>query len=156
MQRAARAAQIAALIIAMGNTETPADAGEVVQHLTITATFRPQASLRVSSKFVTVVVDETGVGRESVDYVAAVRAPNTAEVLLSVECADVTAQVGAADQVSILIGGDERNATGIQPGAPTAVARWTGGGTRAGRLTFHLRAFPGTYVVPLRMSLATP
>lgn len=155
MQRVAWAAQIAVLIVAGRATEVYAGAGQVVRQVTITATLRSHASVRVSSPVLTFVVDESGVASGSIEYAAAARV-GSGEVLLSVECGEVTGPAADADKATILVGEDERNAVAIQPAALMAIARWTGGGTRAGRLRFHLRAYPGTYVVPLRMSLATP
>lgn len=155
MQRAARAALVAALVIATWVTDVHAGAGQVVRQVTIAATLRSQASVRVSSPVLTFVVDESGVASGSIEYAAAARV-GSVEVLLSVECGEVTGPAADADQPTIFVGDDERNAVAMQPGAPRAIARWTGGGTRVGLLTFHLRAAPGTYVVPLRVSLATP
>ena len=154
LQRAAWAAQVAALMIATWATDVHAGARQVVRQVTITATLRAQASVRVSSPVLTFVVDESGVASGSIEYAAAARV-GSVEVLLSVECGEVTGPA-AEEPPTIFIGDDERNAVAMQPGAPRVIARWTGGGTRVGLLTVHLRAVPGTYVVPLRVSLATP
>ena len=144
---------LAAVLAAVLSTAAAPPSGEVVRHLTLSAILRPQASLEVSSRVLVFVVDQSGVATGSIDYVASARTMSTGEVLLSVECGDILSTAGT-NPTATLVGAAEHSP--IFPGTPSSAARWTGGGTRTGRLTFELRASPGTYVIPVRLSLTVP
>jgi hypothetical protein len=99
---------------------------------------------------------DNGSAVASIDYVASARTARTGEVILSVEVTrSAEGPGGAADADSMLTLGE--HPTPIAGDAPVVAERWIGGGSRSGRLVFTFRAAAaGRYLVPMRVSLATP
>jgi hypothetical protein len=134
-------------------------ASEAVGHVRLSAHVQSRTSLRVSSPVLSFVVGGDGeTGSASIDYVAAARTPPDGEVVLSVEpLRRADGPGGAADaetDFSLNVPGHGRHRISTDP---VAAARWVGSGSRAGRLTFTLRAdAAGTYVLPVRLVLSAP
>jgi hypothetical protein len=121
----------------------------------VVARFGTRTSLKVSSQILQFSVshsDEPAVA--IIEFSAGARTQTGADVLLTVErlpamdCPDGT--------VTFAGEGLGTSAGILDTVAPTIAARWTGSGRRTGRLTFVLRAAPGSYTVPVRFVLAAP
>lgn len=134
----------------------PLVAADAVQHLTIRANLGTFTALKVSSHVLVFDVGtEEGTVACAIDYVASARTQRAGEVILSVETStSVEEPRGSTDVRSVLTLGE--HGTPLAD-APVVARRWTGGGTRAGRLVFTLRAAAaGHYVIPIHISLSTP
>jgi len=146
------------LALALVMCAMPAAASDAVQQMVITAHLESATSVRVSSH--TLVFDVSGDGQAataSIDYRASARTGSGAEVVFSIEpLRAVEGPGGSADADCLLTLGGGDGAP-LSAHEPTMLARWTGSGTRAGRVTFTLRAAAaGTYVVPVRLLLTAP
>jgi hypothetical protein len=122
----------------------------------VVAGFGTRTSLKVSSQILQFAVsdpDEPAVA--VIEFSAGARTQTGADVLLTVER---LASVDCPEGTPVTFVGD---GPGTDPGTlgaglPTVAARWTGSGLRSGRLTFVLRAPPGTYTIPVRFVLSAP
>jgi len=98
----------------------------------------------------------------TVEFRAAARTKDRADVLLTVEPAGVLeGPSGAADAEMAVVftgEGDGTESGVLNAAGPQVAARWTGGGVRQGRLTFTFSGpiAPGTYLLPVRFVLSTP
>jgi hypothetical protein len=135
--------------------------GGVSATIHATAAVAPRTSLQVPAR---VLEFEVAPGATEalavVDFTTAVRARPGANVWLTIEATSgVVGPGGPADaQAELTITG---GAEGALPGVmsltgPVPAARWSGGGVRAGRLVFRLRASPGSYSVPVRFAISVP
>jgi hypothetical protein len=122
----------------------------------VVAGFGSRTSLRVSSQLLRFAVSDPDVpGVAVVQFSAGARTQAGADVLLTVErLSSIDSPEGAA--VTFTGDGLGVGAGGFSAAGPTVAARWSGSGLRTGRLTFVLRAAPGTYTIPLRFVLSTP
>ena len=115
--------------------------------------FAPRTALSVSTRTLHfVVTDGLTPATASVEFSAAARTSADGTVALMVDAAD-TAGLPSGVSLEIVFGQD-----GVAPGAlssqqPVAAGRWTGSGVRNGRITFQLRAQPGSYDIPVALSL---
>jgi hypothetical protein len=119
--------------------------------LTATASFAPRTSLTISSPTLRFVVTDTAMpAYATVDFSAAARTLAQGEVTLVMR---VTGDV-APDVVLSISGGSDGVAVGeVAARQDVPVARWTGSGLRAGRVTVALTAGSGTYDVPVTFFL---
>ncbi len=92
-----------------------------------------------------------------IDFEARARTHVAGEVVLTVEPMRQLDGPGGSVDVSFNGEGEGTRDGALSDGAPSVVGRWTGSGSRAGRVAFSLRAAaPGDYNVPLRFVLTTP
>lgn len=133
---------------------SPAISAEVTSVVTVHALVSSRTSLKVSSEQLRFdVVDPTQPAVVSVDFSAAVRTQAGADVMLSVELADVD----RAGLVTFRGDGEGTRAGTARAHAASVAARWIGSGRRAGRLTFALSGRGrGSYTIPVRFVLAAP
>ena len=115
--------------------------------------FAPRTALSVSTRTLHfVVTDGLTPATASVEFSAAARTSADGTVTLMVDAADTA---GLPSGVSLeIVSGPE----GVVPGAlssqqPVVAGRWTGSGVRNGRITFQLRAQPGSYDIPVALFL---
>ena len=134
-------------------TSTPSAGQQVAtQSLSATVSFAPRTALTVSTRTLHfVVTDALTPATASVEFSAAARTSAGGNVTLMVDAAD---GAGLSSGVSLeVVSGPE----GVQPSAlssqPVAAGRWTGSGVRNGRITFQLRAQPGSYDIPVALYL---
>jgi hypothetical protein len=141
-----------ALAIILTLAPRAADGSEAIQHLTIHASLQTATALQVSAHTLVFEVDsDGGTAVSSVDFVASARTTRSGEVILSV---DAARNLEGLDSWTLTLG---EAGTPLPANGPIAAERWIGGGTRSGRVMFTLRAAAaGRYVVPVRLSLATP
>ena len=122
----------------------------------VVAGFGTRTSLKVSSQSLQFAVSDAGEPAVAViEFSAGARTQTGADVLLTVERLP---SIDCPDGATVTFAGEGRGtrAGALDPLAPTVAARWTGSGLRTGRLTFVLRAAPGTYTVPVRFVLSAP
>ena len=121
----------------------------------VVAGFGSRTSLRVSSQTLQFAVSDPDVPAVAVvEFSAGARTQTGGDVLLTVER---LSSIDCPEEAVTFTGeGPGSAAGGLAAAGPTVAARWTGSGLRTGRLTFILRAAPGTYTIPLRFVLSTP
>jgi hypothetical protein len=147
---------------ALAFAATPVAASDSVTHVTMRAEVSARTSLQVSTKELRFEIPAGTTSAEaSLDFTASARTRSGAEVVLTiVPDGAVSGPGGAADiEVSLdFVGHGPGLASGHLDSAASSVAgRWSGSGSRRGRLTFRLRsASPGTYIVPLTAILSAP
>ena len=91
----------------------------------------------------------------TVDFVAGVRTPAGAEIVLTVE-AQLAGTIGES-RITFAGAGDGTRAGSMVATGPAIAARWIGSGRRTGRIAFALQgAAPGTYAIPVRFVLSAP
>jgi hypothetical protein len=137
----------------------PLDASDAVQQVTVSASLQSRTSLRVSSETLVFTVSPDGdSGTATLDYVASTRTRGDAEVVLAIEpVRGVVGPGGSADVETSMAFATDSGGGALGAPWPSSAARWIGSGSRAGRITFTLRAAAaGTYVVPVRLVLSTP
>jgi hypothetical protein len=122
----------------------------------VVAGFGTRTSLRVSSQLLQFAVSEPDVPAVAVvEFSAGARTQTGADVLLTIErLPSIDCPEGSA--VTFAGNGPGTGAGTLAAAGGTLAARWTGSGLRTGRLTFVLRAAPGTYTIPVRFVLSTP
>jgi hypothetical protein len=124
--------------------------------------FDPRTSLTVSTSVLEFHhADPLASSRVTVDFTARARTHASGEVLLTVEpLRSIQGPGGAADVETALTfaGEGEGTLSGALPGGTsTVVGRWTGSGTRDGRVTFSLRSpVSGDYTLPVRFVITAP
>ena len=135
-------------------TSTPSAGQQITtQSVSATVSFAPRTALSVSTRTLHfVVTDGLTPATASVEFSAAARTSGDGSVTLMVDAAD-TAGLPSGVSLEIVSGPD-----GVVPAAfssqqPVAAGRWTGSGVRNGRITFQLRAQPGSYDIPLALFL---
>ena len=141
-------------------------AEQSVRQLAATADVQGRTCLRVSTTTLVMTIlrdTDSGAGASlqkavaTIDYVASARTRNGGEVLLALERGPVHGPSGASDletQVSLGASGLGANAVTDRP---AVAVRWFGSGSRHGTITFTLHAsVPGSYSVPVRLTLAAP
>jgi hypothetical protein len=121
----------------------------------VVAGFGSRTSLRVSSQTLQFAVSDPDVPAVAVvEFSAGARTQTGGDVLLTVER---LSSIDCPEKAVTFTGeGPGSGAGGLATAGPTVAARWTGSGLRTGRLTFVLRAAPGTYTIPLHFVLSTP
>ncbi len=122
----------------------------------VVAGFGSRTSLRVSSQVLQFAVSDPDVPAVAVvEFSAGARTQTGGDVVLTVER---LSSIDCPDEAAVTFTGDGpgSGAGGLAPAGPTVAARWTGSGLRTGRLTFVLRAAPGTYTIPVRFVLSIP
>src|SRR5262245_30215377 len=121
----------------------------------VVAGFGTRTSLKVSSQVLQFAVTEPDAPAVAViEFSAGARTQTGGDVLLTIERLPSTERPEA--RAVTFVGDGSGTGRGTLGAASTVVARWTGSGLRTGRLTFVLRAAPGTYTVPVRFVLSTP
>ena len=152
LARAASAAAVAFAVVIL--TGAPSAGQQIAtQSVSATVSFAPRTALTVSTRTLHfVVTDALTPATASVEFSAAARTLADGTVTLMADAAD---SVGLPSGVSLeIVSGPE----GVVPGAlssqqPSLAGRWTGSGVRNGRITFQLRAQPGSYDIPVALSL---
>ena len=137
----------------------PLAASDAVQQVTVSATLQSRTSLRVSTgTLVFEVAPDADSATAVLDYVASTRTRGDAEVVLAIEpLRGVEGPGGSADVETSMAFVTDSGTVALDAQGPSTAARWTGSGSRSGRITFTLRAaVSGTYVVPVRLVLTTP
>ena len=122
----------------------------------VVAGFGSRTSLKVSSQILQfAVTDPEEPAIAVIEFSAGARTQAGAEVLLTVERLP---SMDCPEGTLVMFAGEGRGTTAgtLDAVGPTMIARWTGSGLRTGRLTFVLRAAPGSYTVPVRFVLAAP
>ena len=121
--------------------------------VTATVSFAPRTALTVSTRTLHfVVTDALTPATASVEFSAAARTSADGSVSLTVDAGE---GVGLPSGVSLeMVSGPEGALPGVLPSQqPVVAGRWTGSGVRAGRITFQLRAQPGSYDIPVALTV---
>lgn len=130
------------------------------QTLTATVNVQPRTAVKLSSEWLEFVVPPGA--REAVDVIdfsAAARAMPDAGVVLIVEAGPISSAGpgGPAKPAALSYATAEGSGGDLSPFVPQVVATWTGGGQRRGALSFTVRDVPpGTYTVPIRVTVSVP
>jgi hypothetical protein len=159
MRRALSTAAGAALLAFAGAGSLGAASDSVTRSIQVNAQVASRTSLSVSShvlRFTVPSPNEPAVA--SVDFVAGVRTPAGAEVVLTVEALRELDDAGP-DAVVVTFAGDGEGAVrgALGSAGPAVAGRWVGSGRRTGRITFALETgTAGTYTLPVRFVLSAP
>ena len=125
----------------------------VTQTIDARATVSSRTSLKISSNVLDFnLTDVERPAVATVDFVAGIRTHAGAEVVLTVEAAEVN---GAAVTFSGAGAGTTQGT--MVTSRPIVAGRWVGSGRRTGRIVFELRApVAGRYTLPVRFVLSAP
>ena len=147
---------LAASVLLVGSGQLTAMSDTTTKAVTAHAQVLSRTSLTVSSHVLQFMVPERGQAAvASIDFVAGIRSPMGAEVVLTVEAAAIDG-VPPASRITFSSGGDG-SLTGAMAPQPVVAARWMGSGRRSGRIAFALHGVaPGTYAIPVRFVLSAP
>jgi len=150
--RRAGAAAVALAVVVLTGAQS---AGQEISTRSVSATvsFAPRTALTVSTRMLRfVVTDALTPATVSVEFSAAARTSTDGSVTLMANAAD---SVGLPSGVSLeIVSGSEGVVSGtVSSQQPVMAGRWTGSGVRSGRITFQLRAQPGSYDIPLTLFL---
>jgi hypothetical protein len=120
--------------------------------------FESRTSLSVSSSVLTFHhADPQAPSIVEIDFAARARTHAGGEVVLTVEPIQQFEGPDAAVDVSFNGEGAGTHDGALSDRSPSVVGRWTGSGSRTGRVAFSLRAAaPGDYSVRLRFVLTAP
>jgi hypothetical protein len=128
-------ASIALIASALVPAAAQSTVSHVTQSVTATVTFKPRTSLQLSTNVLR--FDVTGgalSATATLDFSAGARAGQGDTVELVVD------PITSGSGVLSVVEGPAGTITGdVLPATATVVARWSGGGLRAGRLTFRLQ-----------------
>jgi hypothetical protein len=153
------AAVLVTIGLAAGVAQTARADSRDVKRVLVSAAVGATSVLRVSAEHaVFTLLPGQQAATATVDYSAFARTENGAQVVLLIEPLAAAEEPGGAADVETALSFQREGAlSGLVPGTPTVAGRWTGSGSRHGRIALTLRAeIPGTYVVPVRLSLVTP
>ncbi len=116
------------------------------------ANFETRTSLQVSTRVLEFHIANPEVAAEAtLDYSAGVRVQPGAETILQVQAS--LPVDGAGMVLTVSTEGVPADSVSIEGAFPSTAARWAGAGVRTGRLRFSLRGAPGTYRVPIGLTL---
>ena len=127
-----------------------------------TLTVAPRTSLKTSVRVLEFRIEPgTNEALAVVEFTAAARALPDADVVMTVTPdGGLTGPGGAADvEADLTFSGDGSGTLSgtLMATQSATTARWTGGGSRSGRLVFRLRASsPGAYTLPVRFAISVP
>jgi hypothetical protein len=145
---------VAAIALAAMLLTAPSTAAQqtTTQSLSATVAFAPRSSLSVSTRTLHfVVTDAATPAIATVEISAAARTSTDGVVTLVFETEGLAGQPGAGLEI---VAGAAGAVLGKVPSQqPVVGGRWVGSGARDGRLTFQLRAQPGTYDIPVAFQL---
>lgn len=149
-----------AAVTALVCSLTPAQAFQIDRKtITAIAAISPRSSLTMSAEILHFRQAASGETPTAVvEFVARARTHIDGEVVLTAEYAGDLDDVPPASEGTVTFRGEgaETMKGTLPSGETVVVARWTGGGTRVGRLIFGLRASAADVVVPVGFVLSTP
>lgn len=142
-------ASLALVVSGFALVAAQAPTRQVTQSVSATVTFKQRTSLQLSTNVLRFDVNDTAAhATATVDFTAGARVSPSDQVELVFEPIDSVSGVLA------VVEGPMGTISGDVPAKATVVARWSGGGLRAGRLTFRLTGVArGHYEVPFSLRL---
>ena len=154
----ARTSRAAAVVFAVVILTGAPSAGQQVatQSVSATVSFAPRTALTVSTRTLHfVVTDALTPATASVEFSAAARTLADGSVALMADAAGMRRTAFRCFARDCFRTGRHRPRS-LSSQQPVVAGRWTGSGVRSGRITFQLRAQPGSYDIPLRFSCRSP
>jgi hypothetical protein len=151
-------ARVAVVVFAIVILTGAPSAGQQIatQSVSATVSFAPRTALTVSTRTLHfVVTDALTPAASSVEFSAAARTLTDGNVALMADAAGMLA-LPSGVSLEIVSGPDGIVPGALSPQQPVVAGRWTGSGVRSGRITFQLRAQPGSYDIPLALFLQIP